>query len=422
MEKKSRVGKRAGGAWTPRRGAIFALLLIALPSLMLAAALSVDVGQMVLAKSRSQNAADFAALAGAYAAITDGPTQACHVASDYFAANRCGGRDTITPQVIQSLADGYVYQVGPARVTVRCPYASSRGQSLGYPASRTVFVEAVETIPTPFMAIARISSVDVRASAVAASKVSGIGCLFAKDNRSSVTGITFNGSRVECLGSAHSNSKIVINGSHSHFTDLVEYRYHITVNGSHNQFDMGYAEGPEQDYPITITRADLDPGTYDYEVPGNYVVNGANQTMPPGRWHIGGNLIINGSKFRVDNCILIVEGYVSFNGSLASFDNSTVYAEGTITFNGSNATIIRPAVRNIICMSNSTNSSAIVFNGSSQTCEGIVFAPRGGITYNGSNSGVHNGGVLGMTITVNGSGFTIDGTGGGSAVLAKLID
>lgn len=405
-----------------RRGTTMALTLIALPVLLLAVAMVVDVGQLVVIKSRCQTAADFAALAAAYEAATQGPAQGWAAAAEYFAANKSGGQDTIQPRVVQSLADGYVYEVGNARVTARCPYWSARAQSLGYPASRTVLVEAVERVPTPFMAIARIANVDVSVRAVASSKVQGLGCLFAKENRSSVIGIDFNGARVQCRGGMHSNTKIVINGSHSHFTGLVEYRYSFRVNGSNNQFDMGYVEGAELDYPISVTRADIDPGTYDYDIAGNYVVNGSNKTMQPGRWRIRGNLVVNGSHFTCDNCIIVVDGSVTFNGALSSFNNSTVYAEGPITFNGSQASIIRPAVHNIICMSNSTSSTAITFNGSGQTMEGIVFAPRGGITYNGANSGVHNGSVMGMTITVNGSGFSIDGTTVGGNLVVKLVE
>jgi len=377
---------------------------------------------LVAAASKAQNFADLAALAGASVAIPQGPTAACDTAASYYAANLCGGTDTIQPQVVESIANGYVYRIGSTTVTVRCPYSSPRAASLGYSPSGTVCVEVFHTIRMPLLALANKPNAEIRSRAVAAARAAGVGCLFAKDNRSSVNGIIVNGSQVQCDGTTHSNSKIVINGSKSHFTGLVEYRYQIVVNGSKNQFDMGYVEGQELDYPVSVTRADIDPGVYDYEVNTSYVINGSNQTLPPGRWHIRGNFTVNGSRFRADGCIIIVEGDVTFNGSLASFQNSTIYAEGRITFNGSQAEVISPAVKDIICMSNSTSSPAITFNGSNQTCEGIVFAPRGGIVYNGSNSGIHRGGVVGMTITVNGSGFTIDGTWGGSRVTAKLIE
>lgn len=435
-------GRCVGLTQNRTRGATAAIFAVALPVLLLAVGLSVDVGQLVLAKARLQNAADLAALAGA-AVVSMGPTAAQQAGANYFAANLCGGTDTLQPIPVGFVSNGAVYRIGRVQITVRCPYSSSRGAALAYPASRTVCVEAENTVNTPFMALARRPTVRIRARAVAASKAWGGAGIFAKQNRSTIgpgwggpegdepsldkiAAVSINSSRLNIAGGIHANGEVQITYSQGRVTGPVEYRYRIHLGGSTVQFDSGYAQGQELDYPITVTRADIDPGVYDYYYSGDFVIFRSTTTIPSGRYRVRGNMIAGSPQnLQINNCVIIVDGHVVFTNTQLTCNNTTIYAEGSIRFNGGNVTWNGAAVRDICLMSNLADGGAIWFIGGTRTFRGTLFAPRGILQFAGNPGGsltVNGGGLLAKWIMANNCDLTVNVSGPGGATAARLIE
>ncbi len=396
-----------------RRGVTWALMTTGLLALLGMAALAVSAGRLSLAKGLLQGCCDMAALAGAAKR-----TQCCDwisamdTAAEYFRDCYFGGSpDAPDPELL----DGgggcggehqRTYRIGPVIVTITAGHGCGGDGSDGcchHDANHFVQVLAHQDIPLPLAGIFGMQSASVRAVARAIAWRSGLPCIFVKEDRN-CWGFTSNGSRIEIHGSVHSNCRVVMNGSRHHVYGVVEYRYGYTVNGWDNWATGGFVEGAVEDWPLDLTVDDLDPGVYDYEVSGDKILNGAGLTLPPGVWRIHGSLIFNGARHTADNCLLIVDGNVIFNGSRHSLKNTTIACRGRVTFNGAIQSITA-RVQNIAILADDD----VTFNGSHQDCEGIIFS-RGDIIFNGSSQRVYHGSLIGWTVTLNGSRYTIDAT------------
>ncbi len=376
-----------------KRGNVLILMTITLPALLGIAALVIDIGRLAIGAQHLQDVVDAAALAGA--AATPDMDEARTQIEAIVAAN-----NSSTPGWPVSLdpdSDLIEYEAGDE-------IPGFRTLTSGEHALKLVGHLRVEYV---FAKIFGLQYADLSRSAIALHQPStgGTYALFAGDSDVSSTVININGSYAYIDGVVHGNSKVRINGSHHTITGALEYVNDYTINGSNVDIQGGIVESTVMPYPIDYTWDDFGPTDTTLD---SICVNGSGKHLPTGKIHVLGDMTINGSGHTAENSLYMVEGDVRFNGSGHVLENVTIVAKGSITFNGA-CQKVTPYQNNIALMSLATGT-AITYNGSHQTAEATLFAPNGEIRYNGSNAEIHNGSVIGYTIRINGSGFTIQGT------------
>lgn len=129
-----------------RRGSVATIMGLTAVPLVVALGVGVDMSRLVVAKSALQHAADNAALAGATAYLSDqAPGDATTVANNYFDHSAQGMSATVTSRTSTAGA----------------------GQLPGGASSFNVTVDATATMPMTLMALAQVSSMTIKAHAVA---------------------------------------------------------------------------------------------------------------------------------------------------------------------------------------------------------------------------------------------------------------
>ncbi|MGE4483681.1 MAG: hypothetical protein AB7C97_01060, partial [Oscillospiraceae bacterium] len=319
-----------------------------------------------LTKANLQNAADAAALAGAY----DLPNTSIAGSTAIYFAGLNGDGETETTIVSP-------YNGDPTKIQVICK------SSVSYTFARAL----------------GLTTTDITAQAVA-QKTSGLGEAFdyAVFSGSLTDSLTNNGSNLYIGGSVHSNCKLTIHGSDQTITGSAEAVSKFTFNGSNLeigdicQASMFSTNGSSINIGTKITSPATVIDMPDFSDVIQDAAEEAGQAY-------SGNKIYNGSRISVDSPIY-VNGNLTINGS--NFEGTgIVLVSGDISFNGSN----------LMCSSDSavcfySANGDITINGSGAQLDGIVYAPNGTITMNGSNQTI-NGRVIGNEITFNGSGITI---------------
>ncbi len=192
----------------------------------------------------------------------------------------------------------------------------------------------------------------------------------------------------------------------------IEYLYAFVSNGSNNDYG-DIIEDQVRPYPVDYAWEQFDVGPWDYEHPSGLTINASGATLESGRRRISGNLRVNGSDFHLQDALIVCTGAIDFNGSNVALDRVTLVAQGAITFNGSTERF-SCYQDDLFAFSLSGRATALKVNGSDSDTRGILFAPNGGMVYNGSAQEVHHGGLVALTIDVNGSGSIFEGMGEGS--------
>ncbi len=388
-------------AWGAQKeaGVIVVWVTLALMALMGMAALTIDVGRLVIVAQNVQDVVDAAAL-GAAGELPD-QAAARQTAHELVTANN---NASSLPEVSVEDADIAFF---------------SEGQTLeGYGVieenTEAVTVSGQAEVDYIFAGIFGLQSTIITRSAAASRSVSASApyAIFAGDDSPSQYAFSDNGSNLQIDGTIHSNSKARMNGSHKTVTGRLEYVNDYQINGSHIDIQGGIHESTVKPYPVDYEWDDFQT---DITL-SNIRVNGSNKTLPSGRIHVTGNVTVNGSHCTCQSALYKVDGNVTFNGSNHNLINTTIVAKGRIVFNGS-CQGVTPFVDGVALISyKSTSGTAITFNGASQDSDGLFYAPNGGITFNGANQQIQNGSLIGKTVTINGSGFTINGTvSGGSS-------
>ncbi|MCD6351992.1 MAG: Tad domain-containing protein [Armatimonadetes bacterium] len=411
-----------------RRGTVLALFALGLAALVICLGATIDVGRMSLARSRLQTSCDFAALAGGAYAHDQDQHKAWDEAAAVYAANVSKGNvdSDITPELIEYVdtadipgsPDGACYRIGPDVVTILHPYRDAYTDDHGWEPLSLVCVKARRNIRLPFMSAVGLSESKVVARAVAYLGGGTLPAIFARYEDDDEWGLKWSGSGGEVDGDVHSNTKVWFTGSNHHITGLTEYRHRFRETGSGHQFDGGVVEGSIEEYPLDKTWDDLAPDSYDYVYDDYHVLAGS--VVPPGTYHILGDLRMSGSSIVADNCLFMVEGDVHISGSGYSMEHTTIVARGEIDFSGSGFRF-SSWDEQIAFMSLSDDDRAIDYSGSDQTIHGALFAPNGGIEFSGSGQCIQDGSLIAQYIDISGSGFTINGTAGGSAQHVKLV-
>lgn len=269
--------------------------------------------------------------------------------------------------------------------------------NVSFPDAKTVTVTASRTVNYVFARILGFSNATMQTTSTATTGQMGQAFNYTLFSGSTTTTLTLNGSQHYVGGDVHSNRDFVANGSKLTITGACEAVTTITTNGSQINIGQRVPNAPNvgmPDFAETIKQQAMQAGTY-----------------------FAGNKTYNGSSVSVTSPIY-VEGSLTINGS-GFTGRGTIVASGSITFNGSS---LRGSAGDALAFYSKNGS--ITINGSQATVEGILYAPHGSITLNGSNQTVH-GRVIGQTVTVNGSQFTVSSSSGDLAALpangVKLI-
>jgi len=379
-----------------REGNVSVIVVIALPILLGIAALTIDIGRLALGAGHLQNVVDAAGLAAA--AEVGNPSEVISGVTEIVGAN-----NEQTPSWAVNVDDG-------EDITLYSSGEEVPGHGTLAAGEQAVEVTGHLEIEYTFAKIFGLESTQLTRSATAIHRPGSGGpyAIFAGESSPSQTVITNNGSSAYIDGSVHGNSKVRFNGSNHTVTGVFEYVNDYTLNGSGHDIQGGIVESTVMSYPIDFTWDQFGPTDTTLS---DIRINGSGQTLPSGTIHVLGDITVNGSGHFAQNSLYMVEGKVTFNGSNHTLQNVTIVAKGKITFNGA-CQEVTPYQNDVALMSLADSSSAITWNGSHQTAEGIIFAPNGKLTYNGSNGYVQHGSLVAHTITINGSGFTIEGTVG----------
>lgn len=248
-----------------------------------------------------------------------------------------------------------------------------------FPDSDSVMVTASDTVHYTFARILGFTSSIVQASGTAAAKSMGQALDYTLFSGSETQTLTLNGSSNYVGGNSHTNKSFTANGSRLTITGACEAVTTVTTHGSQIEIGQRVPNSPYvpmPDFADTIKALAQKAGTY-----------------------FAGNKTYSSSQVTVDSPIY-VEGNLTINGSRFT-GRGTIVATGSITFNGSSQKVSATDA-----LAFYSRNGDITLNGSNATIDGIVYAPHGDITMNGSNQTVH-GRVIGNTVTINGSSFTV---------------
>lgn len=405
----NRIGQRMLRGSKPRGGVVLVTVALALTVLLGIAGLTVDVGRTAVAVQCAQGVADAAAMAAANQ-LPDIALANARL-TDVVSANN---EANPWPQVTINTAEDVTYYAAGDEVP---------GYGVLESNEAAVTVQAHVNEQYGFARLSGLEQMNVLrpATAMVATADGPYPSLFAGEDTTWDTRITINGSDIRVEGDTHSNTRITINGSNQYFAGPVVYRNELRLNGSNIQLDGGSYEGAILDYPVDYTWDDFLP--WDTEV-SSISINGSGKSLDiNGIMHVLGNVIVNGGNFHLSNGLLLVGGNVIFNGEGHYLENVTIIAKGSITFNGA-CQQLTPYTENLSLMSLKASSSTVItFNGSNNHNYGTFYAPNGGIVYNGSSQKHQYGSVIGKTITINGSNYSLYGTetSGGGTKTVQLI-
>ncbi len=331
------------------RGSVIVLFALALTVLAGIAGMVVDVGYLYGQHARLQNGVDAACLAGA--ARLPNTVYAADMAEDYAESN------------------GLV----PANLEA----AFSQG-------NRRIDLTYTENFPTFFFNVLGINNVSIKVTAAAALDVGGpFGFTIFSGSDTDI--LPLNGSSLYVDGSMHSDQRLRINGSG------------ITVTGN---IEAAGRDGADGDIQVNGT---------NINVLGTRTENAARIPMPDYSAQIeaiaaqryGASQSFNGGNINVDGSIY-VNGEVTFNGNSISGTGS-VLATGDIHNNGNNIT--QTGDGDVFLYS---QNGDIHINGNNIAIDATLYAPNGNIVINGNNITI-NGRIVGNTVTINGTGNTVNG-------------
>lgn len=391
-----------------RTGVIGAWVAVALVLLLGVAALVFDLGWLILAAQRAQDVADAAALAGALTlpdradceARIQGAVAANNEAVPVWAMS-VSNQDDLTYFMPGDEVPGY-------------------GEVDEYQWAVDVVVHT--DVVYGFGRIFGVTGAHLTRHATALAdgrRGAGDGFIFAGETDPRVQGVRANGSDLTVKGTVHSNTQVRMNGSNQTVTGAIEYLYAFVSNGSNNDYG-DIIEDQVRPYPVDYVWEQFDVGPWDYEHPSGLTINASGATLESGRRRISGNLRINGSDFHLQDALIVCTGDIDFNGSDVALDRVTLVAQGAITFNGSTERF-SCYQDDLFAFSLSGRATALKVNGSDSGTWGVLFAPNGGMVYNGSAQEIHHGGLVALTIDVNGSGSIFEGMGEGSDESFKQV-
>jgi Putative Flp pilus-assembly TadE/G-like len=343
-----------------RRGQVLLIVAIALVALIGAVALAVDIGFMWGARRRMQTAADGAAVAGA---VASRQSQNVTTAAD----------DTAS-------LNGFTNGANNVTVTVNSSYSG------GGCSANCVQVIIDQPQSTYFLRALGVSSIDVKASAVAGTTNSG-GCIYGLGPTSpslTVVGTPTINSACEilvntdahCGGNLTVTAPIGVSGStHNcpNVSTISETPDPFAYLGCSSSSCMPSCSGHTSQNITNGQTVTLSPGSY---CGGITIHNGATVTFSSGTYNLGsGGLSATGGTITGTGVTFISTGAISLNGT------------GTVTLSAptSNTYVGSADVAGILFWDTSTSNSTIA-GGSGSTFDGSLYFPQSQLTYTGTSS------------------------------------
>lgn len=376
------------------------------------AALTLDVGGVMIERSRLQSYCDAAALA-AGAQLPTAPAAGNAAAAIYL--------KNLTGTDGQPTSNNNTYNVAGDTITVTTPYSDAFTTASAMDPKDLVKVTAVSPFPLTFSRVLGLDAVNVTQSAVALRCGynrgiwgAGQGCLFAKDLGFDLTCNTFN-----VQGSVISNSDININLNTIYIANTLHAKSacYLAGNQIRGHFNLEYGRS----YRVTSNNADIaaisrvpetdlvppinfNPATFatDFDIHqtfyGDLSINGSTVITAPGTYYVTGNLNINANNTYLNNTTFIVGGSVHINTNNLTLGYHEKYMSFYLLGGGT-----------------------VYLNQNNVTVNGDVYAPNGYIVNNSNN--VHKGAWVARKITVNCNNFELDGlpgrSGGNSLALVE---
>jgi hypothetical protein len=358
------------------RGQSLAFFAVALSLLMGFMALGLDAGNLFIQRRDAQSVADLAALAGARD-LPGAPTSAKTTALAIAAAN------------------GYPTSM----VTATTPYGGD---------TRRIEVSIVRAVPTFFMPVLGVPSVDVGARAVAKAESTSVAAHAIFAGRSNCGGIDpektldWSGSNIEVVGQVHSNEGTLVGGSNNSVTGSTTYvcTDKFKNEGSGNTYTPAVQKVATQPLPVTYTTADF-PCTYPTAGPRS----GTWDLSVNGEWWVGGNASLKLLKPGV-YCATGPGGIIKLGYSGITGSNVTFVATEQVEISGSNF-VLTPHTKGVLIYSQGTSDTAVKISASGGAWAGMIYAPRGTAEVSGSANMTLAGSIVADRVKLNGSNFTI---------------
>ncbi|MGA8087729.1 MAG: pilus assembly protein TadG-related protein [Terracidiphilus sp.] len=402
-------------------------------------AMAVDVGFVFQAKRNMQVVADAAAVAGALDYKYNSST-----ASAKTAACAAGAANGLSATCT---ANSQCSGVSSTTICVNDPPLNGYHESTGY-------TEAIVVEPTPtfFMRMFHISSLTVKARAVAGSGANN-GCLWALSKSGKDVSVTGSGSisapNCEIYDDSSASNAMSLTGSGSITAKQIGIvgGYSVTGSGHISPNPPTTGIGPAAD-PLNPTAPTIptgtctscsvsntgssdktiDPGTYssisntgsgkltlnagDYIITGDLTNTGSGSLiLGAGNYTIGGNFKTTGSgAVTIGSGLYTVGGNLSLTGSGALTGSSvTFYTLGSDTITGSgNMNLSAPTsgpYNGMLIYQPLSNTSAMALTGSGgDSVKGILYAPGAPVTLTGSGSMNVSLDMIVDTLKVTGSG------------------
>jgi len=321
-------------------GQVLVLTTLLLVVLLGFAALTIDIGRVYITKSKLQNAADAAALAGAL----DLPNSSTAISTAIDYAGKNGAQESET--------------------TPNSPYDQDLTK---------IEVTCRKTVSYTFARVLGLKQTDVSARAVA-QKATVDGAAFEFAVFAGEGAVSYNGSNHVFDGSIYGRDGVSL-GTHAqilHGDAVSSYGGCSTFDGpgrsitSNPVIPMPDLSGLIKSQGIIVnSQAEFDA-----------VVNGKS---------VNGPIYVNGD--------LTITGRVKGSG--------IIYANGTITFNGNSNGDILQTSEDSICFY--ADKGDITFNGGSGVVIGTLYAPHGTITINGGANSTTYGRIIAKSVVVNGA-------------------
>lgn len=394
------------------RGSMALWAAIAMPSLLMAAGLGIEVGQIGLARAELQRTADFAAEAGAQSyGTTQNAQTAAGVAADLAELNGASGAASrVWDASTQTLSDNQVTVVVGAgvlsagntsvTVTVRRSIAASFTLLMGSAAQHSVSATAAADVwgatrnPQPCVLAldgdSNSVTTDTDVSLSGNASISLSGCSLRSDGGIALSGnANVTAPAIYAAGSIATSGNAVITGSKTINAGQIADPY-ATDAAMQSAFDRLNTVSTNSVSDSSKTTKTLQPGVYSsWSISGN-----GNVTLAPGLYVVTGSINLSGNSAITGTGVTIIAG-----GSVTMSGNDTLQ----LTAPGPGAT--GGALPGVLIASPNNGGSSISGNGSS-SITGLIYYPNGPLTFSGNASSTGTNPcleVIASTVTLSGN-------------------
>jgi hypothetical protein len=378
-------------------GQVLIVFAIAIPALLAAFGLGIDVAYIFKERRQLQNVADMAALGGV-SQLPDSP----------------GSASTIAVQIAG------LNGVDAESVSTTAGYNDNDNQ---------LEVSISRSVDLLFMPVLGFDSVEISARAVAEhSSGKGTAVFAKKDYQCWPYVIEWSGKNISVDGDVHSNAGLTISGTSNATTGRLTYDGSCSKSVAGNNPSLPTPIGTSQrDWPIDSDQDDF-PCTYKTNHPN--LTNTANKHLWEGQniagkklnpgviCHLGGSTMTLNESGVSGNVTLVAE-YIKITGT---GNNLTAYLNDVLMYaTGSSFTSADGSYTLDVTANGGTMNGILYQRRGTDWGEGTK-VPRGQMRINGSNGFTLNGSIVAWIAKLEGSGWSIVNTLEGSTEPAHLVE